>query len=93
LKGRISTVDLLVRSAALHTEAIFFLFFKTYLNEEVNSTEPFLSVRVLCILVSILNIAHDYFQLSLHSPYACFFMYALKLSDTHGASIEKNSLP
>jgi hypothetical protein len=33
------------RSAAFHTKTIFF-YEKTYLNEEVNRTEPFPSVRI-----------------------------------------------
>ncbi len=47
-----STVDLLVRArsylAAFHIETIFFFFYKTtYLQEEVNCTEPFPPANVI----------------------------------------------
>jgi hypothetical protein len=56
LRGRISTVDLLVLTSldeVLFNLKLYFPFFTktTYLNEEVNCTDPFPSVRLPCSML------------------------------------------
>jgi hypothetical protein len=51
-RGRLSTIDLLVQTNLDHLivlmKILFTFFYKKYLNEEVNCTEPFPSVSIPC---------------------------------------------
>ncbi len=59
LKGMIGTVDLLALTSLDLLLFIFFIFYKTtYLNEEVNGSEPSPSISALCSSAEVEHSPH-----------------------------------